>query len=40
MDIMLVSPKTCPFGTCNYSDSLDEIQVKTDKINKENKNYY
>ena len=28
------SPETCPFGACNHSDSLEEIQVKADRINK------
>lgn len=33
------SPESCSFGVCNHSDSLEEIQVKADRINKQNKDY-
>ena len=31
------SPETCPFGCKNHSESLDEIQIKADKIIFQNK---
>ena len=30
------SPETCPFGSFNHSDNLDNIQMKADIINKWN----
>lgn len=31
------SPESCPFGVVNHNESLDEIQIRADKINKLNK---
>ena len=32
------NPKTCPFGSFNHSDNLEDIQMKADIIHKTNKN--